>query len=162
MYIPSATNNTTKTQPSNPSSSPKGGQGTSHPGQPSGSQTFKPRQGTGKRKRNRHSRGGKGKPTGNTSRNKGNNKPKAVRRGPEFEYVSACCKARALKPRCGQRVQLKDPESGKMKDGYKGLGHWKCPNCRRGCKVSPQKPKEVTVANTGDASTGNSVVAASN
>src|SRR5271157_5975409 len=46
-----------------------------------------------------------------------------VKRGPVKEYVSSCCSLAAMKPRCGQKETMKDPESGKMKDMQKGLGH---------------------------------------
>jgi hypothetical protein len=41
---------------------------------------------------------------------------------------------------------VKDPESGKMKDKVKGLGHWRCSGCRKVCKVTPRKPVVVTAA----------------
>ena len=63
-----------------------------------------------------------------------------VRTGPTFEYISACCSLPASKPRCGAKTPTKDPETGKMKDQVKGLGHFRCSGCRKVCKVTPQKP----------------------
>jgi hypothetical protein len=36
---------------------------------------------------------------------------------------------------------MKDPESGKMKDKSKGLGHFRCTQCRKVAKVTPRKPE---------------------
>jgi hypothetical protein len=62
-----------------------------------------------------------------------------VRTGPVFEYISACCSLPASKPRCGAKTPTKDPETGRMKDQTKGLGHFRCSGCRKVCKVTPQK-----------------------
>jgi hypothetical protein len=64
-----------------------------------------------------------------------------VRTGPVFEYISACCSLPASKPRCGAKTPTKDPETGRMKDQTKGLGHFRCSGCRKVCKVTPQKPQ---------------------
>ena len=64
-----------------------------------------------------------------------------VQRGPVKEYVSACCSAPATKPRAGAKEVQKDPESGKMKDKAKGLGHWRCSSCGKATKVTPRKPE---------------------
>lgn len=102
------------------------------------------------RRRNRHSHGKNGKPTGKQSNSQQHKKhnlpPKAakkpyVKRGPVFEYVSVCCGVRALKPRAAQKVQVTDPETKKPKTEIKGLGHWRCPNCRKACKVTRRKPE---------------------
>lgn len=121
-------------------------------GHASGSPTSKsPATWTGKKRPNRHSRGKNGKPTGKHSgtsksgHQKNGGKPfrkPAARRGPAYEYVSSCCGVRALKPRCGAKVTVKDPETGKPKQESKGLGHWRCSGCRKYCSVKPQKPKE--------------------
>jgi len=63
-----------------------------------------------------------------------------VRRGPEKEYISACCSVPARKPRAGTKETMKDPGSGKMKDMAKGLGHWRCGQCGKDTKVTPRKP----------------------
>ena len=68
-----------------------------------------------------------------------------VRTGPTFEYISACCSLPASKPRCGAKTPTKDPETGKMKDQVKGLGHFRCSGCRKVCKVTPQKPQTLPV-----------------
>ena len=68
-----------------------------------------------------------------------------VRTGPTFEYISACCSLPASKPRCGAKTPTKDPETGKMKDQVKGLGHFRCSGCRKVCKVTPQKPQGKTI-----------------
>src|SRR5208337_3237529 len=62
-----------------------------------------------------------------------------VKRGPEREYVSACCSLPARKPAAGAKEVAKDAETGKMKDKSKGLGHWHCSGCGKGCKVTPRK-----------------------
>lgn len=69
----------------------------------------------------------------------------AVKRGPEKEYISACCSAPATKPPCGQKESVKDPDSGKMKDKPKGLGHFRCSQCRKVAKVTPRKPAAAVV-----------------
>jgi hypothetical protein len=114
-------------------------------------------------KRNKHSHGGKNaymsKQQGNSthtpkpndqSRNakrarwakKSKPAPKSLaKRGPIYEYISKCCSLPASKPRCGLKEAVKDPESGKMKDKTKGLGHWRCSGCRKVCKVIPRKPQ---------------------
>jgi hypothetical protein len=63
-----------------------------------------------------------------------------VRKGPEFEYISACCSTPARKPRAGQKESVKDAETGKMKDKPKGLGKWRCTACGKIAKVTPRKP----------------------
>ena len=75
-------------------------------------------------------------------------RPVAVKRGPAKEYVSACCSAPATKPPCGTKTPTKDPDSGKMKDKASGLGHFRCSQCRKACKVKPQaKAKETVITN---------------
>ena len=74
------------------------------------------------------------------------NKPKtapkqSVRSAPVFEYTSDCCKLPARKPRAGQKVDEKNPESGKTEKSSKGLGKWTCSGCQKKCKVTRQKPK---------------------
>src|ERR1035441_1646821 len=64
-----------------------------------------------------------------------------VRKGPEREYISACCSVPARKPRAGMKEPVKDPESGKTKDKPKGLGHWRCTACGKVAKVTPRKPE---------------------
>jgi hypothetical protein len=63
-----------------------------------------------------------------------------VKKGPVHEYISKCCGLPANKPRCGERFSAQDPDSGKMKDQTKGLGHWRCSGCKKVCKVTPRKP----------------------
>lgn len=98
---------------------------------------------TGSSKKNsRNSKYGK-------KRNQKNNKPLVALRGPVKEYVSSCCSALASKPRAGRKELAQDPESKKMKDVTKGLGHWRCTTCGKPTKVTPRVPlpKEViTVA----------------
>ena len=75
-------------------------------------------------------------------------RPVAVKRGPVREYVSVCCSAPATKPPCGTKTPTKDPDSGKMKDKASGLGHFRCSQCRKACKVKPQAPApKVVVVN---------------
>ena len=69
-----------------------------------------------------------------------------VRKGPEKEYISACCSVPARKPRAGMKESVKDPETGKTKDKPKGLGHWRCTACGKVAKVTPQKPASKEVA----------------
>jgi len=64
-----------------------------------------------------------------------------VNRGPVREYISVCCNVGATKPRAGAKEAAKDPETGKVKDKSKGLGHWRCTGCRKACKVTPRKPE---------------------
>lgn len=73
-----------------------------------------------------------------------------IQRGPEKEYICACHGEPARKPRAGQKDVIKDPESGKMKDKSKGLGHWRCNVTNKSTKVSPRKPapKEAPVVVT--------------
>lgn len=81
------------------------------------------------------------------------NKPVAkplFKRGPEKEYISACCSVPARKPRAGEKMAEKDPESGRTKDKAKGLGHWRCGQCGKPCKVTPRKPEPKPVGNMGD------------
>ena len=70
-------------------------------------------------------------------------KAPVVKRGPVKEYISACCSASATKPACGTKVASIDPETGKpaKKDKATGLGHFRCSQCRKVCKVVPQAPK---------------------
>lgn len=103
-----------------------------------------------------------GKPTGartsSTSSNKPNqnsrnakrarwakkNKPTprpAVNRGPVKEYVCDCHGEPARKPKSGTKVTAKDPETGKMKDKFLGLGKWRCATTGKVAKVSPRKPQ---------------------
>lgn len=72
-------------------------------------------------------------------------KPVAPRKGPEKEYISACCSVPARKPRAGQKESSKDPESGKLKTIPKGLGHWRCGGCGKATKVTPRKPQGTEV-----------------
>lgn len=69
--------------------------------------------------------------------------PKVVAklREPVKEYISACCNLRASKPRAGEKVITRDPETGKPKETRLGLGHWRCSGCSKSTKVSPRKPK---------------------
>ena len=79
---------------------------------------------------------------------KKNLKPVVSPRGPVKEYVSGCCSALASKPRAGRKETASDPESKKMKEVTKGLGHWRCSTCGKPTKVTPRTsaPKEfVTV-----------------
>ena len=64
-----------------------------------------------------------------------------LQRGPVHEYISACCTAPATKPPCGTKVASIDPETGKpaKKDKTTGLGHFRCSQCRKACKVTPRK-----------------------
>lgn len=41
------------------------------------------------------------------------------------------------------KESVKNAETGKFKDEPKGLGHWRCSGCRKGCKVTPRKPVKV-------------------
>ena len=72
-------------------------------------------------------------------------KPAAAPRGPVNEYISACCSVPARKPKAGAKEVQKDPESGKMKEKSKGLGHWRCGQCGKSTKVTPRKPEPKTL-----------------
>jgi hypothetical protein len=69
---------------------------------------------------------------------------------PSRIYTSACCQAPATKPKAGQTEMAKDAESGKVKKGSKGLGHWRCSACHKATKVTVSKavPKEVLLGKT--------------
>ena len=82
-------------------------------------------------------------------------KPVAVRKGPEFEYITACCSVPAKKPRAGQKESVKDAETGKMKDKPKGLGKWRCTQCGKSAKVTPQKPAPKTATPPTQLGSGN-------
>jgi hypothetical protein len=71
--------------------------------------------------------------------------PKSITpRGPSKEYISACCSLPARKPAAGMKSMGKDPETGKMKETRKGLGHWRCSGCSKPTKVTPRKPEPKT------------------
>lgn len=65
-----------------------------------------------------------------------------------FDYTSACCRLPAVKPPCGQKESVINPETKKSKAVPKGLGHWRCTGCRKSCLVTVSKHKvaEVTPA----------------
>src|SRR5271166_847862 len=69
-----------------------------------------------------------------------------VKSGPAKTYVSLCCNLPAQKPAAGEKVSMKDHESGKLKTTPKGLGHWRCSGCRKIAKVSAHKPEPKVVA----------------
>ena len=98
----------------------------------------KPSEGTRDEKRKRWAK--KSKPVA---------RPVAVKvfRGPTNEYISACCSAPAQKPRAGMKETAKDPESGKMKEKPKGLGKWRCSQCKKVAKVTPRKPAPKEIVN---------------
>ena len=84
-----------------------------------------------------------------------------VRKGPEKEYISVCCSVPARKPRAGMKETVKDPETGKMKDKPKGLGHWRCTACGKVAKVTPRKPEpkgEVRMVEGGDLGRGTGTI----
>jgi hypothetical protein len=58
-----------------------------------------------------------------------------------LEYISKCCNVPARKPRAGTKETVKDPDTGKFVDQPKGLGHWRCGQCNKPCKVTPRKPE---------------------
>jgi hypothetical protein len=70
-------------------------------------------------------------------------KPVVVKRAPLKSYISGCCNLPATKPATGQVEVVQDPETKKMKDKAKGLGHWRCTGCRKSCKVTPKKAEVV-------------------
>ena len=72
-----------------------------------------------------------------------------VHKGPVFEYISECCGVPARKPRAGAKEAEKDSESGRMKDKVKGLGHWRCGQCGKVCKVTPRKPEPKVMGSIG-------------
>lgn len=134
--------------------------------QQSGSPTSANQSRNHSRRRNRHSHGKNGKPTGNPSQQqsqqgngqhqkqvnkqgnwKGGHQPRPklrtpkISREPVYEYASVCCGVRALKPRAAGKTQVTDPETKKPKTEIKGLGHWRCPNCKKNCKVTRRKPE---------------------
>lgn len=98
----------------------------------------------GMTKRSSHSRDKRKKSTKNFSRpqKKKDDKKPVVRRPPVFTYTSACCGTPARKPFAGKKVESKDPESGKIMFTAKGLGHWRCSQCGKGCKVKREVAKK--------------------
>ena len=46
----------------------------------------------------------------------------------------------AVKPKAGRKETSQDPESKKTKEVTKGLGHWRCSQCSKPCKVKVQMP----------------------
>lgn len=81
----------------------------------------------------------------NKRKNRGAVKPVRRSSGPVFEYVSQCCGTIARKPRCGQLEAVVNPETKKIKDVPRGLGHFRCNGCGKGCKVNRRKPQPVEV-----------------
>ena len=77
-------------------------------------------------------------------------KPVAPRKENVHEYISTCCSVVANKPRCGMKVASIDPETGRpaKKEKVTGLGHFRCSQCRKVCKVKTQAPTaKTTIAN---------------
>ena len=75
-------------------------------------------------------------------------KPLVAPRAPVKEYSSLCCSMPAVKPKAGRKEMSQDPESKKTKEITKGLGHWRCGQCGKPCKVKVQTPapKELITA----------------
>lgn len=69
-------------------------------------------------------------------------KPAAPPRPPKYEYVSKCCGALGRKPAAGKLVENISPESKRTEKVRKGLGHWRCSNCGKSCKVTPRIAKK--------------------
>jgi len=61
-------------------------------------------------------------------------------RAPTKEYISTCCNVPSVKPKAGRKETAQDPESKKTKEVTKGLGHWRCGECGKPCKVKVQMP----------------------
>jgi hypothetical protein len=57
--------------------------------------------------------------------------PPTLKGEPKFIYTSQCCGAQATKTPC-VKVDKKTAET-------QGLGSWRCPTCRKNCKVSRTK-----------------------
>ena len=89
------------------------------------------------------SRQGKGSKYAGKKSGRGPAKPFRKPAGPVKEYISACCSLPAIKPICGKLEAVVNPETKKTKQAPKGLGHWRCTGCRKGCKVIPRKPAVV-------------------
>lgn len=70
-----------------------------------------------------------------------------IKRGPVKVYVSVCCKLPANKPPAGEKYTAKDPETNKMSEMRRGLGHFRCSGCGKGCKVTVHKPEPKEVPN---------------
>ena len=86
---------------------------------------------------------------GKKQKSRSASKPVATK-PPSKEYISTCCSTPAVKPRAGKKEVAQDPESKKMKDITKGLGHWRCSACGKPTKVTPRapQPKEVVTVHT--------------
>lgn len=82
----------------------------------------------------------------NTKYGKKHHKPApkpVVKRGPINEYVSVCCSLPAEKPACGSTLATQT-EGKKVTKVVRGLGHFRCTGCRKGCKVTARKPQTKT------------------
>lgn len=58
---------------------------------------------------------------------------------PTFNYFSKCCEVRAEKEPCAKKPE--DKKTGKWSEST--LGHWRCTNCGKPCKVNRTKREEV-------------------
>jgi hypothetical protein len=57
-----------------------------------------------------------------------------------FAYISVCCNIVAEKPACAVAVGHRVGEYlGAKPEGEATLGGWRCPQCRKPCKVSRMK-----------------------
>jgi hypothetical protein len=74
-------------------------------------------------------------------------KPVAVRKGPEKEYLCECHSEPARKPKAGTKVASTDPETGRpaKKEKATGLGKWRCSTTGKITKVKPRMPQPKVV-----------------
>lgn len=63
--------------------------------------------------------------------------------GAVFKYTSVCCNAPAKKPELIRTAE--DRAAGKFSEG--SLGHWRCGQCERPCKVTRSRVKEIEDGN---------------
>lgn len=85
-------------------------------------------------------------PKGKKPFKKGGKKPvlKIKRGEPGFIYTSVCCGTRSEKSPCERKPE--DRAEGTFSDSP--LGTWRCPTCRKKCKVTRSKNKPVETTET--------------
>lgn len=59
---------------------------------------------------------------------------------PVKAYISKCCGTSTKKPRVGSALKAKRNDDNEQTDftQVNGLGHWRCDNCKKPCKVTVQ------------------------
>lgn len=73
--------------------------------------------------------------------------------GAVFVYTSTCCKVPARKP----AVQRSPEDIRERKYSECTLGHWRCTNCGKPCKVTVSKPEKESNGGTESGTEGTNV-----